>query len=101
MRMQLMTLPMLCLQLVACAPQTQVIWSNPKPERHNFDKERYACLKEASNLAPSEAANGIDMFGDPYSYDLTANNRETLFTACMNTKGWRLTQVAAVSSGKR
>jgi hypothetical protein len=81
------------LLLGACVPQAHVAWYNPEPQEHDFDKERYACLQDSAAAAPSEAANSTDMFGDPYSYDINADNRENLFKACMKTKGWELQQV--------
>jgi hypothetical protein len=83
-----------CLTLAACVHQPQVAWYNPHPEDHNFDNERYECLKQANESAPTQTANGRDMFGDPYSYDINSDNRENLMRACMKTKGWELQQVA-------
>jgi hypothetical protein len=87
----------LCCAVAACARQPQLAWATDNPADHDFDKERYACLKEASDFAPSQAANGTDVLGDPYAFDINSQNRENLMTACMKTKGWTLQPVASSS----
>jgi hypothetical protein len=77
-----------CLLLSACVKQHQMIWANPQPAKHNFDEERYTCLREANEAVPSQAAPGRNIFGDPVTYDLNSGNRDEMFSACMKTYGW-------------
>lgn len=69
-----------------------MVWYNPHPKKHDFAKDRYECLQGAMQSSPPTSASGTDIFGDPYSYDMSSDTRNDLFIACMNAKGWVLKQ---------
>lgn len=83
------------LALSACAiPQPRMIWAttNGKGDAA-FATDRFECLKVADASNPPAVGVGIDPLGYAYQYDMNDGNKDQLFGACMNAKGWKFVAV--------
>lgn len=84
------------LTLSACAiPHPQMVWAPEKGKSESaFHTDRFECLKisDASN-APAVMVAHDPLIGS-YQYDASEVNRDQLFAACMNAKGWKFIPAA-------
>jgi hypothetical protein len=87
MRRLLIILPLL---LTACAQQKY--WTKYGSTSQDFNQDRYSCLQSSSAQAPAAtsfvALSGANPMLLPV--DVNQGNRNDLFNACMNSKGWSL-----------
>lgn len=77
----------LALCLVGC-PQ---VWVKPGASQTDFGKDKYDCLQQAQQRVSGAVVN---QYGGSASNRVITN--DTLFTACMNARGWTLQSQSAV-----
>lgn len=74
--------------LSACEPQRY--WMPEGATSQEFNQEKYECLQNATYMVP--AAPGQFTLSGPnpmvLPVDMNNGNRNNLFSACMNSKGW-------------
>ena len=76
--------------LGACAPRQHYIYVNSNPKAHNFDKDRYDCLKESATAAPTTRAVAYDPLVGATNYDMNDAAKEQMMLACMKAREWSL-----------
>lgn len=74
--------------LSGCIQQQTMIWVNPNKDHTAFVADRFECLKVAATATPPAVAVKQDPMFGAYEYDVNEENRDNLFGACMNAKGW-------------
>lgn len=81
------------LALSGCAiPQPRMIWAPANGQKFTdakFKTDRFECLKISDASNPPAVGVGIDPLGYAYNYDMNDGNKDQLFEACMNAKGWQ------------
>jgi hypothetical protein len=77
--------------LVSCVQQSQQLWLKPGAAAEEFSQERYACLQQSQQPSSSSYLN---RYGGVSNSNIITNGG--LFDACMNSRGWALTNVGDV-----
>lgn len=84
------------LMVSACAAQQPMAWRSESKDPSKFAADKWACLHDASAVAPPSAGVNTDpFFGNVYSYDVNADSRDNLFSACMNARSWHMAPLRA------
>jgi hypothetical protein len=91
MRFIALSTAVLSLSLASCGQQAQQLWLKPGAAADEFSQERYACLQQSQQ--PSSSAY-IGRYGGAANSNIITNGG--LFDACMNSRGWALTNVGDV-----
>lgn len=71
---------------VGCAKPN---WNKPGASQDEFGRDRYACLQSSQQRV---GAATVNKFGATATDEMQTNN--TLFSSCMNARGWHLQQPA-------
>ncbi len=76
---------------LACAPQKKYGWYKPSSTLQGFANDKYECL-QASQQRKSSAMGGFcsGYVCVPASSDSSVVTNTTLFSACMEARGWTL-----------
>ena len=78
-----------CLILAGCGPAS--VWDkNTKYTTDDFNKDKYACLKEGNQVFPISNQFRSGGYLSPYTVDVNEDGRDKYFIDCMNSKGWTL-----------
>lgn len=90
--MRIKTIAVFSVVFVLTGCQHPMVWDKPGATNESFYKDRYACMQTSSAAAPS-APNLMMLSGaNPMllPVDMNQGNRNQLFDACMNSKGYQL-----------
>lgn len=85
------------LVLAACANQN--VWVKDGASQQEFNSDRYACMHDSSTAAPP-AAGLFTYNGNFYPVDVNQGNRNQIFDACMQAKGWYLSSPQALKQAQ-
>jgi len=75
--------------LAACANKD---WVKMGAGQQDLSVDRYACMQDSMRTAPTKTAVQV-VNGQLTSDDINYANRDMLFNACMQAKGWSWQQV--------
>lgn len=64
-------------------------WYKPGWTPESFNRDRYDCLKESQQRVSTSQANVYGVIGSSSSNSQVITN-DTLFTSCMQARGWYL-----------
>jgi hypothetical protein len=96
---------LLALTAAACGQdQTPRLWQHPQNTQALWDRDHYACLRDASIAVPADqqivSSPGYrsgEFYTPPMvrSFDAATGRREALRDACLRSRGWSLAPVPA------